>query len=401
MKSSSLSPSPRTALIHEWLVDWGGSESVTAAILESMPDAELHALFDFLSATDRLRLGGRFAQTTFLQHLPFMRSRFWYWLWLMPHAVERLDLRSYELIVSSSHAFAKGVITTAEQCHISYVHSPMRYAWDLYHDYLDDYGLQSGFRGLLAQAMFHRLRQWDRGTANQVDFFIANSRFVAHRIWRTYRRPAAVLHPPVEVEKFDARENKEDFYVTVSRLVSYKRIDLIVDAFAEMPHRRLVVIGEGPEAERIRGRATPNVTFLEYQPDPVMIDYLQRARAFIFAAVEDFGIAPVEAQAAGTPVIALGRGGALETVVGLDLADRPTGVFFGDQTVPALKEAIQRFEAHGGRFSHLACRANAERYSRAHFIQHMRETLPAMYSAWRDGRARQAEQDFSAAGQSL
>lgn len=372
----------RVAVIHEWLTDWGGSEAVTAAILEALPSAHLHALFNHLSPNDLARLSNRPVTTTFLQSLPGMRKHFWYWLWLMPYAVEKLDLRQHEIIISSSHAFAKGVLTSAEQFHVSYVHSPMRYAWDLYHDYLEDYGLTRGIKGVLAHAMFHHLRQWDRNTANNVDLFLANSAYVARRIWRTYRRPAVVLHPPVDVERIPFAAEKEDFYLTVSRLVSYKRVDLIVQTFAQMPQRRLVVIGDGPESARLRAMSLPNVSFLGYQPDAVVHDHLARARAFLFAATEDFGITPVEAQAAGTPVIAYGRGGALETVRGLDGDKPPTGLFFDQQEAAALVAAIKRFEACSSEITAQACRDHALGFARARFVERFGTLVESGYAAW-------------------
>lgn len=375
----------RIAVVHEWLTDWGGSESVTAAMLDVWPDAQLHALFDFLSPEDRSRLGDRPIATTFLQSLPGMHKRFWYWLWLMPYAAETIDLRGYDLVISSSHAFSKGALTSAEQFHVSYVHSPMRYAWDMYHDYLLDYRLDSGLKGAIARAMFHRLRLWDRQTANNVDLFLANSGYVARRVWRAYRRPAIVLHPPVNVEDIPYGDDKDDFYLTVSRLVSYKRIDLVVQSFAQMPRRRLVVIGEGPEFARIRSFATPNITMLGYQPDAVVRDYMSRARAFVFAAKEDFGISPVEAQAAGTPVIAFGHGGALETVRGLGGAAEPTGVFFTEQTIPSLEEAITRFEGAQADVRAPACRANAMFFSKQRFVQQLKVLVDTGYGAWQRG----------------
>ena len=375
----------RVAVIHEWLTDWGGSEAVTTAILEAYPAAHLHALFNHLSLRDLERLQNRPITTTFLQLLPGMRKHFWYWLWLMPYAVEKLDMRQHDIILSSSHAFAKGVLTSAEQFHVSYVHSPMRYAWDLYHDYLEDYGLTRGIKGTLAHVMFHHLRQWDRSTANNVDLFLANSAYVARRIWRAYRRPAVVLHPPVDVERIPFAADKEDFYLTVSRLVSYKRVDLIVQAFAKMPQRRLVVIGDGPESAHLRAMNLPNVSFLGYQPDDIVHDHLVRARAFLFAAIEDFGITPVEAQAAGTPVIAYGRGGALETVCGLDGKNPPTGLFFDQQDATFLSAAIERFEACGNEISAQACRDNAMNFTRVRFIERFGSLVENGYAAWRYG----------------
>jgi glycosyltransferase involved in cell wall biosynthesis len=236
---------PRIHYVHEWLTEWGGSEDVTRAMLQAVPGAALHATIDFLKDADRRKFGAIPIRTTFLQKAPFARDRFWHYLPLTPLAVETHDLRGAQVILSSSHAFAKGVLTTAEQLHVSYVHSPMRYAWDLHHEYLADYRLDRGLKGLLARYMFHRLRQWDRQTANNVDLFLANSRHVQRRIWRAYRRVAQVLHPPVAVSRFRFEPRKGDHYVTVSRLVSYKRIDLLLEAFRAMPQRKLVVIGDG------------------------------------------------------------------------------------------------------------------------------------------------------------
>lgn len=201
--------------------------------------------------------------------------------------------------------------------HISYVHSPIRYAWDLQHQYLKESGLIKGVKGKIAKAILHYMRMWDVRTANGVDFFIANSEFIAKRIKKCYRREAAVIYPPVDVEAFKMREEKEDFYLTASRMVPYKKMDLIVEAFSRMPDKKLVVIGDGPDFGKIKSKATNNITLLGYQPFGVLKDYMQKAKAFVFAAEEDFGITPVEAQACGTPVIAFGKGGALETVKGL------------------------------------------------------------------------------------
>jgi glycosyltransferase involved in cell wall biosynthesis len=296
--------------------------------------------------------------------------------------VESHDVRGSEVIVSSSHAFAKGVLTTAEQLHVSYVHSPMRYAWDLHHQYLEDYRLTSGAKGLLARYVFHQLRQWDRQTANNADLFLANSRHVQLRIWRAYRRHARVLYPPVAVERFTVREVKEDFYVTVSRLVSYKRVDLILKAFARLPDRRLFVIGDGPDRAELARHCPPNVTLLGWQPDDVVDSYLGAARAFVFAAHEDFGISPVEAQACGTPVIAFGRGGATETVQGARTSSEPTGVLFPEQTAQSLADGVREFESTATRISSEACRRWAERFSEARFRREFTAILEQAWNAW-------------------
>ena len=374
---------PRVAVVHEWLTEWGGSEDVVRLLLDCCPGASLSATIDFLSPANRARLNVTEIRTTFLQKAPFIERRFWNYLPLTPLAVESLDLRSADLIVSSSHAFAKGVLTTAQQLHLSYVHSPMRYAWDLHHQYLADYKLDSGLKGMLARWMFHRLRMWDRQTGNNVDLFLANSRHVQQRIWRTYRRRSRVLYPPVRTSSFKLELAKEDYYVTVSRLVSYKRIDLIVEAFRSMPDRKLVVIGAGPELAALRRRCPGNVELMGWQTDAVVQQYLGRAKAFVFAAHEDFGISPVEAMACGTPVIAYGVGGASETVCNLHHHHRPTGVLFQEQTVPAIAGAIDGFEAAGDVFEPEVCREWAETFSEERFRREFSDVMERAWALWR------------------
>jgi glycosyltransferase involved in cell wall biosynthesis len=370
------------AFVHEWLTEWGGSEDVTRLMLQCYPQAQLFATIDCLRDADRSRLGAPSITTSFLQRAPFIAKRFWNYLPVTALAVESLDLSQAELIVSNSHAFAKGVLTTGPQLHVSYVQSPMRYAWDLHHQYLADYKLDRGLKGLLARWMFHRLRMWDRQTANNVDLFLANSRHVQQRIWRTYRRRSRVLYPPVRTSSFTMRADKEDFYVTVSRLVSYKRVDLMVDAFRAMPQRRLVVIGSGPELDVLRRDCPPNVELMGWQSDEVVQDYLGRAKAFLFAAHEDFGISPLEAQACGTPVIAYGVGGARETVRGLHDKPRPTGLFFAQQTPQALAEAVQQFEDAGAVFDPHACREWAESFSEERFLREFKDVVDRAWDLW-------------------
>ncbi|RFU47920.1 glycosyltransferase family 4 protein [Paraburkholderia sp. DHOC27] len=354
----------KVAIVHDWLVAPGGAEKVLEQIIQCFPDADLFSLVDFLE--DRSPVCNKEVTTSFIQHLPLARKRYRAYLPLMPLAVEQFDLASYDLIITSSYAVAKGVLVGPDQTHVSYVHSPMRYAWDLQHQYLREAKLTRGPRSWAARALLHYLRGWDSRSANGVDRLIANSQFVARRVMKTYRRDAAVIPPPVDVHKFQVCAQKDDFYLTASRLVPYKRIDLIVEAFNATPHRRLVVIGDGPDMDAIRASAGPNVTILGYQPFAVLKDYMQRARAFVFAAEEDFGIVVLEAQACGTPVIAFGKGGALETVIPIGEA-RPTGVHFSQQTVPALQDAIERFDRQRILITPAACRANAERFSAATF----------------------------------
>lgn len=372
----------RTALVHEWLTDWGGSENVLAAISRCFDRPDIFALVDFLPDEARALLNHGTLTTTLIQSLPFARSHFWYYLGLMPLAIEALDLRDYELIVSSSHAVAKGALTSAEQMHISYVHSPMRYAWDLHHEYLADYGLDRGARGWLARWIFHRLRNWDRQTANNVDLFLANSENVARRIWKTYRRKAMVLYPPVDTSRFSPAPTRGDHFVSVSRLVSYKRVDLIVDAFRQMPDKRLLVIGDGPELARLKSLASRNIEFMGYQPDHVVAGELSRARALVFAANEDFGITPVEAQAAGTPVIAFGQGGALETIRDARRLERGTGILFPEQSAAAIIAVLRENERVLDSISPNDCRHHAAQFSAEIFRRRFENLLQVATAAW-------------------
>ncbi|MBW4547574.1 MAG: glycosyltransferase [Symplocastrum torsivum CPER-KK1] len=352
------------ALVHEWLTPkaTGGSELVVQEILKHV-DADLYALIDFESTNPQSYLFGRSIGTTFLQHLPNAYNGVQKYLPLLPLAIEQLDLREYDVILSSSHAVAKGILTTPQQPHICYCHTPMRYAWDLTFDYLRSSRLGRGVQGFLTRYLLHRLRQWDVLSANRVDYFIANSHHTARRIWRCYRRQAEVIYPPVNIERFPFQAQKEDFYLTVSRLVSYKKVSLIVEAFNQL-ERPLVVIGDGPELETIRNLARPNVKVLGFQPDSVVEQYLAKAKAFVYAAIEDFGIALVEAQACGTPVIAYGAGGALETVRDIrQHSDRATGLFFLTQSAAALIEAVKTFEESKGVFSPEMSRLNAAEFA--------------------------------------
>ena len=356
------------ALVHEWLTPKakGGSELVVEEILKHI-DADLYALIDFESTNPESYLFGRSIGTTFLQHFPLARKGVQKYLPLLPLAIEQLDLRDYKIILSSSHAVAKGVLTNPQQLHICYCHTPMRYAWDLTFDYLKLSPLGQGCPGFLTRYILHQMRQWDVISANRVDYFIANSQHTANRIWRCYRRQAKVIYPPVNIKRFAYQEKKADFYLTLSRLVSYKKISLIVQAFNQLG-KPLVVIGDGPELQKIRKLAKSNVEILGKQPDNVVEQYLQEAKAFVYAACEDFGIALVEAQACGTPVIAYQGGGALESV--LDIGQFPqtaTGLLFAPQTPEALVEAVKNFESLEKQFSAENCRRQANRFTSEQF----------------------------------
>lgn len=382
--SNPVSMPRRVAVVHDWLTVYAGAEKVLEQIFEIWPDADLFSVVDFLPDDNRHFVKGKHATTTFLQRMPKARTQYRNYLPLMPVAIEQLDLSAYDLVVSSSHAVAKGVLTGPDQLHVSYVHSPIRYAWDLQHQYLVESGLVRGVKGFLARAILHYMRMWDLRTANGVDVYAANSRFIARRIQKAYRREAEVIYPPVDVARFKMQEKKEDFYFTASRMVPYKKIPLIVEAFAQMPEKRLVVIGEGPEFEKAKAVATPNVTLLGYQPTDVLIDHMQRAKAFVFAAEEDFGITPVEAQACGTPVIAYGKGGALETVN--SEGQNRTGLFYFEQTTAAICEAVTQFERLPNAVDALACRRNAERFSPEIFRERLRNLVSVAWDAHLSGK---------------
>ncbi|NEQ96131.1 MAG: glycosyltransferase family 4 protein [Cyanothece sp. SIO2G6] len=332
----------KTAIVHEWLVKQAGSERVMAQMLAAYPDSDLFSLVEFLPDDLRSFIQHKPVTTSFIQHLPLARSQFRQYLPLMPLAIEQFDLSAYDLILSSHHAVAKGIVTRADQLHISYVHTPIRYGWDLHYQYLNSVeqggGLLSGGRSLLIRAILHYLRIWDVTTANRVDFFLANSNYVARRIWKTYRRHAQVIYPPVAVDRFQPQRQRDEFYFVLSRFVPYKRVDIIVAAFTQLG-LPLIVVGDGPEQATIEALAGPNVTLLPPQPEEAIANYMNRCKAFVYGAEEDFGIALVEAQAAGAPVITYGRGGALETVI-----PGKTGIFFDKQTTAAIVKAVTEFE---------------------------------------------------------
>lgn len=352
----------RVAIVHEWFEKVAGSEKVVEQILKIYPEADLFGVVDFLTPPERARFQHKSINTTFIQRLPKAHTKFRAYLPLMPFAIEQLDLSGYDLVISSSHAVAKGVITGPNQLHVSYVHSPIRYAWDLQHQYLAESGNASGPKSWLMRYLLHRIRAWDARTEKGVDQFVANSSFIRRRIRKVYRREAAVIFPPVDIDSFSMRADKEDFYLTASRLVPYKRVPVIVEAFRALPDRKLVVIGDGADMARIRANCPSNVQLMGEASNEDLRSLMQRARAFIFAAEEDFGITPVEAQASGTPVIAYGVGGVRDSVLVSGSPEERTGIFFDEQTPAAIVEAIRRFESGPAPLA-TTCRRNAERFS--------------------------------------
>lgn len=372
-------------IVADWFITYAGSEKVVAELIKSYPESHLYSVVDFLSSENKKHFQNKEITTTFIQRLPKAKKKYQTYLPLMPLAIEQLDVSSHDVILSSSHAVAKGVLTGPDQLHISYVHSPIRYAWDLQHQYLREAGLDHGVKGMMAKFILHKMRMWDYRTANGVDHFIANSQFIARRIKKVYGREADIIYPPVDVNRFLLNEAKEDYYFTASRLVPYKRIDLIVEAFSHMPNRKLVVVGDGPEMQKIKSKATANIEILGYQSNEVMQEHMRNAKAFVFAAEEDFGITPVEAQSCGTPVIAFGKGGSLETVRPFGV-DNPTGILFDKQDIASVIDAVQKFETMQDQILPNDCRAHALKFSTERFNQEISEYVNSKYFEFVDNK---------------
>jgi glycosyltransferase involved in cell wall biosynthesis len=363
----------KIAIVQEWLVSVGGSDKVVKAISEVYPEADIYTLVANRKTCEELGFDYSKIKTSFIQKLPFGKTRHRMYLPLMPFAVEQFDLREYDIIISSSHAVAKGVLTKAHQLHICYCHSPIRYAWDLYHEYLHDAGLHKGLKGFVAKYILHRLRQWDMLSSFRVDYYISNSDYIAKRIKKIYNRDSVTIYPNIDIKRFELCTEKEDYYLASSRLVGYKKIDLIVEAFNKMPDKKLTVIGEGPDFKKIAKISGRNITMLGYQPFEELKNKMQRAKALIFAADEDFGMIPVEAQACGTPVIAFGKGGSLETV-----KKNETGLFFYEQTTDAIIEAVTLFEKQ--HFDYATIRKHAEQFSEERFKQEIKDFVQDKYN---------------------
>ncbi len=364
---------PRVALVHYWLTTWGGGEKVLRELVSMYPQADVYAVV----ASEEIvrRLGTDRVKTSFLQHLPGSRRWHRHYLPLYPIAVEQFDLRNYDLVISSHSGPAHGVLTTTDTCHICYCHSPMRYLWDLYHEYTsgDEMGASAK---LLFRPVAHYMRLWDAVAAARVDHFVANSFNVARRIEKTYRRDATVIYPPVETDGDAAHAaDGEDHYLVVGRLISYKRFDLAIEACAKLG-RRLRVVGSGPQLRSLRARDSRSpVDFITDASDEQLAKEYACCRALLFPGEDDFGMVPVEAQSHGRPVIAYKRGGAVESVAGVDVGEPvppgATGVFFREQTVESLVSAMRYFEVNEFRFDRTAVRNNAQRFSPSAFRRSM------------------------------
>ena len=355
----------KVALVHDWLVNYGGAEDVVSAILEIYPDADIYTLVH-----DKKKMKGRFEKnkifTSRLQKIPFATRLYTKFLKFMPAAFEAFDFSAYDLVICSSSSCAKGVITPPSTAQVAYVHTPMRYAWDLFFDYQKRSGALTRF---FMDRWMPQIRLWDYVSAQRIDALFANSKYIARRIKKFWNRDALVIYPPVNVGYFNPTNNvaREDFYVFFSRLVPYKRADIAIDACAALG-KKLVVIGGGSEAKNLQelAKGKSGITFTGRSSDEKVREYLQKCKALIFCAEEDFGIIPVQAQACGTPVIAFGKGGATESVL-----DKKTGVFFSEQTAASCAEAIKEFEKleAAGNFDAKKIVAHAKTFSRERFIK--------------------------------
>ncbi len=380
----------KVALIHDWLIYMRGAERVLEALCELFPDADLYTLFHIPGAVSPT-IENRRITTSMVQRLPRLQTWYRRYLPLFPLAIECWDLHGYDLVISSSHSVAKGVITTPETCHISYIHTPMLYVWEQFHHYFGDEARALGLVSLLA----HYLRMWDVFSAGRADYLIANSRYTATRIWKRYRREAIVIHPPVNVALYYPSDTTDDFFLLVSALVPRKRIDLAIQAF-NLLGLPLRVVGRGwtEEEKRLKALARPNVQFLGWRSDRELADLYGRCRALVFPGEEDFGIVPVEAMASGRPVIAYGKGGVLDSVLPLNanevdmkrsgISAHPTGVFFYQQTVEALVEGIRFFEAHEASFDRHFTRDHSLRFGKEAFKRRIKQFIDEKYTDWND-----------------
>ncbi|WJJ97097.1 glycosyltransferase [Algibacter luteus] len=381
----------KKALVHDWYTVYGGAERCVESFNNIWDDFDHFSLIDDLSQKNRdIILKGKQTKNSFIQKLPFGKKKYRSYLPLFPLAIEQLDFSEYELIVSSSSSVAKGVLTRPDQLHISYVYSPVRYAWDLYSQYIKEAKLDRGIKGFFARYFLFKLRQWDYSTANRPNHYIAISKYVAKRVKKIYNKEAIVIYPPVDTNSFTLTDETKDYYITCSRMVPYKKIDLIVETFSKSG-KKLVVVGEGPDFKKIKKLAKPNIELMGYVEKDEMQKLIKQSRAFIFAAEEDFGIAPIEAQACGIPVIAFGKGGALETINGVfpsknKISDEVTGVFFNKQNVNSLLEAIDYFEMNEALFDKKTIRKNTDRFSIERFENEFKETVETLYNNWKENQ---------------
>jgi glycosyltransferase involved in cell wall biosynthesis len=368
----------RIAIVHDWCPNYRGGERVLAELCRIFKGAEVFTLFDFLTPEEKAEhFPGVVFHTSIANRIPGV-SKFYRALFpICPFLMEQFDVTGYDAVISSSAAFARGVLTRPDQPHLCYVHSPVRYAWDEQFSYFQQGKLGFGPKGLLFRYLVHRMRIWDMRTAHGPDLMLANSSYVRARIRRIYGADAQVVFPPVPVDELEFTPDKDDYYVTASFLAPYKRTDLVIRAFNAMPGRRLLVVGEGQQVRELRALAGPNVTFTGYLPRADYVRTVSRAQALVFAGCEDFGIALAEAQAYGTPLIAFGRGGATDIVRPFGVAEKPTGILFREQSVGSVVEAVERFEASRDALKPSACRENAMRFAPERFAREVAAAFAA------------------------
>lgn len=399
----------RVALVHDWLTGMRGGERCLDVLCELFPTADIFTLLHIQGSVSKT-IEQRQIRTSVIQTLPLASTRYRYYLPLFPWAIEQFNLDGYDLILSSSHCVAKGVKTSPQALHVAYVHTPMRYIWDMQDAYVAS-GRLGPASAFMLRSIAGRLRRWDIAVNARVDYFVANSFHVADRIRRHYGREATVIHPPVETARFHIAERTDDYYLVAGAFAPYKRIDLAIEAFNRL-RRRLVIVGEGQDGGRLRRIAGPTIEFLGWRTDREVADLLGRCRALIFPGEEDFGILPVEAMACGRPVIAYGRGGVTETVIPLErsaISDQrsavqhafslqpsalnlepqpPTGIFFYEQTVEALIQAIDLFERSVDQFDPEALRAYAFTFDRSIFEKRIASYVGERFEAWKYGGSR-------------
>ena len=355
----------KVAIIHYWLVNMRGGEKVIEALLDIYPDADIYThVINPEKISEKIQQ--RVVGTSFIQKLPKANKLYQFYLPLMPYALEQLDLRAYDLVISSESGPAKGVITNPDALHICYCHSPMRYVWDMYHDYREQ---ASFIKRLVMPMIMHRLRLWDLATSFRVDHFVANSSFIQQRIRKYYHRDSEIIYPPVAVDDFYMSDEVGDFYLMVGQLVAYKNTRLAVEAFNESG-RSLIIIGAGDELDELRLLAKKNITLLGYQEFEVIKHHYAHCKALIFPGVEDFGIVPVEAMASGRPVIALRKGGAIDTVL-----ENVTGLFFNEPTIMSLNQAVGQFEQTIDDFDSVAIQKHARQFDKTVFIQKINDFI--------------------------
>jgi len=371
MKHTDLS-TKRIAIVCDWLTNQGGAEHVVWELHQALPTAPIYT--SVYNAEKLPQFGRIDVRTSFMQHLPFAKTRHQLYLLAYPYAFEQFDLDEYDIVISSSHSVAKGVITKPETVHICYCHCPMRYAWDGSQRYI----AQSSFPWIVKKTFIphamRRMRIWDRLSADRVDYFLANSSHTARRIKKYYERKSDVVYPPVYTEKFHISKNVEDYFLAVGRLIPYKRFDLLVETFNDLG-LPLLIVGTGPELSKLRSMAKNNIEFVGFVSDMELSDLYAECQALVFPQEEDFGIIPIEAMASGRPVIAYGRGGALETIV-----DGETGVLFHEQTKESLMTAIKKF--HPKKFSARAIKNHAEQFNASRFREQMVKRVSECYEEW-------------------